>query len=401
MADRPIEVPDPTDDLDSAMSSAGRSAFHVDVIDSLAAAEPAWRELETPPHLSTPYQRFDFQSAWFNTVGVAEGCRPLIVVLRDDAGAALLLLPLIVSQRRGLQIASYFGGSHINLNMPLMQRRFAERATRDDVEAIIDRLHIAAPQVDILDLERQPVEWEGVTNPMTLLPGQPSPTLCPLLIVEPGEDPSIRISTSYRRRLRSKERKLQALPGYRYIRADDDETAQRLLEAFLTMKRQHMAEQKLPDIFGDPSVAEFIKKLATTRIDQGRYAIEVHAIECDDEVIAISANVANQFCSSVMFGTYTNSENAKFSPGVILMRYMIDDYAERNIPTIDFGIGDDEYKRQFCRRDRVITDSYIALTSRGRLGVMTLSGLARAKGLIKQSPALRKLGSRIRYMIKG
>ncbi len=399
MADHHLTVSEPIDDLGGPIQLSDRCALTVEAIDSLAEAEPIWRELEIPVNLWTPYQRFAFQAAWFNTIGRTLAASPLIIVVRDEDKRPLMLLPLIVTQLRGSKIASYFGGSHVTYNMPLMQRHFAERAGREDIEEIINGIHAAAPDIDILNLERQPTEWAGIANPMAVLPGQPSPTPCPMMVLQPDSDPTTRISNSYRRRLRSKERKLQAQAGYRYTVANDHKTGERLLTAFFEVKRQHMAEQKLPDVFGSPAVVDFIMELAKRQVAGEQFTLEVHALECDAEVIAVSAGVANEQCFSVMFGTYTSSENAKFSPGVILMRYLIDGYAERKVATIDFGIGDDEYKRQFCRLDHILTDSYVALSSRGRLGVMTLSGLTRAKRLVKKSPTLKKIAARIRYMI--
>ena len=50
---------------------------------------------------------------------------------------------------------------------------------------------------------------------MALLPHQASANDCPLMKIVPEEPPTARISNSFRRRLKGKERKLQALPGYR------------------------------------------------------------------------------------------------------------------------------------------------------------------------------------------
>ncbi len=62
-----------------AMATASRIA-RVDVISDFSAAEAIWRSLETSEQLSTPYQRFDFQSAWQTHIGVQEGLKPFIII---------------------------------------------------------------------------------------------------------------------------------------------------------------------------------------------------------------------------------------------------------------------------------------------------------------------------------
>ena len=88
-----------------------------------------------------------------------------------------------------------------------------------------------------------------------------------------------------------------------------------------------MAEQKLPNVFADPGIEDFVRGACTTRLADGGHAIDIHALECDDEVIAIFAGVADGHRFSMMFNTYTMSASSKYSPGLILMRDIIDHYA--------------------------------------------------------------------------
>jgi len=65
-------------------------------------------------------------------------------------------------------------------------------------------------------------------------------------------------------------------------------------------------------------------------------------------VIAVYAGVADRHRFSMMFNTYTMSDNSRYSPGLILMRNIVDHYAARGYCALDLGsIG--RYKRQFCR----------------------------------------------------
>jgi CelD/BcsL family acetyltransferase involved in cellulose biosynthesis len=249
-------------------------------------------------------------------------------------------------------------------------------------------------------LTQQPQRWRDSQNPMALLPHQASVNDCPLLAMVPGTEPASRISTSFRRRLRSKERKLQALAGYRYGVAGTDAEIGRLLDAFFRIKPLRMAEQKLPNVFAEPGVEDFIRGACMTARTGGGHVIDVHALECDDEVIAIFAGVADENRFSMMFNTYTMSENSRHSPGLILMRCIIDHYAERGYHALDLGIGSDEYKRQFCKGDEPIFDSFIPLSLRGRLAAAAMSGINRAKHLVKHNQALFHVAQKLRGALR-
>lgn len=367
----------------------------VDILGDLAKAEAIWRGLEDIKQFSTPYQRFDLLSAWQRQIGTREGHRPFIAIAYDAERRPLLLLPLTLSHEHGVRTASFMGGKHATFNMALWDREFAAGVTSADIEALVAAIRARA-EADVLALGQQPLTWRGVPNPMALLPHQASANDCPLMKIVPEEPPTARISNSFRRRLKGKERKLQALPGYRSHVATSDAEIKRLLDWFFLVKPQRMAEQKLPNVFADPGVEEFVRDACMAELAGGGRAIDIHALECDDEVIAIFAGVNDGYRFSMMFNTYTLSANSKYSPGLILMRDIVDHYAGRGYRALDLGIGSDDYKRLFCKDDEPIFDSFIPLSLRGKLAAAAMSSVNRAKHLVKHNPALFELAQKLR-----
>ena len=177
-------------------------------------------------------------------------------------------------------------------------------------------------------------------------------------------------------------------------------TITRLLDWFFRIKPQRMAQRKLPWAFAEPGVEEFIRAACMTKLADGGRAIDIHALECDEEVIAIFAGVADGNRFSMMFNTYTTSRKAKFSPGLILMRDVIDHFADQNYRAFDFGIGSYDYKLLFCKDHEPIFDSFIPLSVRGRFAASAMVAVNGAKRWAKCHPALldltRNLRSRLR-----
>jgi CelD/BcsL family acetyltransferase involved in cellulose biosynthesis len=375
-----------------ARSKTSRIA-RVDIINDLVEAEANWRELETQ-QLATPYQRFDLLSAWQQEVGARDGALPFIVIATDGDRRPLALLPLALRREHGIRVANFMGGKHATFNMALWDKEFARDATATDLSALLAGLR-AKETIDMLALTQQPRHWQDHLNPLAMLPRQRSVNDCPVLTMVPGDPPTNRISNPFRRRLKSKERKLQS-EGYRYYRADGDADIERLLNWFFHVKPMRMAEQKLPNVFAEPGVEAFVRKACHAPVAGGGHVIDIHALECDEEVIAIYAGVADGHRFSMMFTTYTMSARSRYSPGLILMRHIIDYYAERRYRALDLGIGSDEYKRLFCKGDEPIFDSFIPLTSRGRIAAFAMSGLNRAKHVVKHNQVLLHLAQRLR-----
>ena len=375
-------------------SKPGRIAS-IDIVHDLAGAEATWRAMENAQQSCTPYQRFDFVSAWQRNVGAREGLTPFIVIAYDAERRPLMLLPLAVRHVCGARCAGFMGGKHSTFNMALWDKEFAATATRADLEGLIAAMSQRA-EADVLALHQQPLRWRDLPNPIALLPHQPSANDCPLLKMEPGAAPTTLVSKSFRQRLKGKERKLQPLPGYRYHVATSDQDITRLLDWFFRIKPLRMAEQKLPDVFAEPGIEEFIRGACAAPLAGGNRVIDIHALECEEEAIAIFAGVADGHRFSMMFNTYTMSANAKYSPGLILMRNIIDHYAGRNYRAFDLGIGSDDYKRLFCKDDEPIFDSFIALSQRGKLAAGVMSGLNRTKRMVKHHPALLEMAQKLR-----
>jgi CelD/BcsL family acetyltransferase involved in cellulose biosynthesis len=371
----------------------------VDILSDLTAAEPIWRALEQRADFSTAYQRFDLLSAWQHEVGAREGTSPYIVIALDAEQQPLLLLPLALEKIYGMRVAAFMGGKHTTFNMGLWNPDFAATATPADLARLLAgmRQHGGA---DVLALTRQPLRWRDGSNPLAQWPRQPSANDCPLLSMASPVEPTALISSSFRKRLRSKEKKLQALSGYRYDVAGTDAEIIRLLDWFFKVKPLRMAEQKLPDVFAEPGVEAFVRQACMAKLPSGRRAIEIHALDSDDEVIALFAGVADGQRFSMMFNTYTLSENARWSPGLILMRNIIDHYAGLGYRALDLGIGSDDYKRLFCKDDEPIFDSFVALSTTGKIAAAALSAINRGKHVVKHSPRLLGLVQRLRTALR-
>jgi CelD/BcsL family acetyltransferase involved in cellulose biosynthesis len=375
-------------------SKPGRIAS-IELVHDLASAEAIWRGLEDAQQSCTPFQRFDFVAAWQRNVGTHEGVTPFIVTAFDSERRPLMLLPLALRNSYGARCASFMGGKHSTFNMALWDKDFAATATRADLDGLMAALS-ERHEADVLALHQQPLNWRGLPNPIALLPHQPSANDLPLLKMEPGAAPTALVSKSFRQRLKGKERKLQPLAGYRYHVATDDADITRLLDWFFRIKPLRMAEQKLPDVFAEPGIENFIRNACAAKVKGGNRVIDIHALECDEEVIAIFAGVADGHRFSMMFNTYTMSASSKYSPGLILMRDIIDHYAGRDYRAFDLGIGSDDYKRLFCKDDEPIFDSFIPLSQRGKLAAGVMSGLNRTKRLVKHNPALLEMAQKLR-----
>jgi CelD/BcsL family acetyltransferase involved in cellulose biosynthesis len=362
----------------------------VDIFDDLAAAAPAWDRLSDSGAVATPFGRREWIEPWQRHIGTAARLRPLIAVARDRRGEPLFLLPLAYRAGRMVTFAHFFGGRHSQLNMALWRRDAAAAATADHINGVLATIAQRCG-IDLFVLLNQPALWDGRPNPLAQLPHQPSPDDVFRVDFDGASGDEVirtRLKPSLRGVLKSKEKKLARLDGYRYFRAATAADADRLLAAFLTQKAAHLKAQGVANAFAEPGVSAFLHAACTDGLASGRPSIELHAIEGGGEVLAVMGGTANPDRFSSMFNSYTLTEHAHWSPGLILIQHMLRHCADRGIASYDLGAGYAQYKRFFCKTVDPLFDSVLAFSERGHIAAAACRAGLGGKRWIKSSGPL-------------
>ncbi|MDP2408678.1 MAG: GNAT family N-acetyltransferase [Pseudolabrys sp.] len=381
--------------------AADTRVARVEIFDDLADAAPHWQALEAGPALATPYQHYDFLRHWQNHVGAVEGVTPFIVVAFDNAGAPLFLWPLGRRRVGGLQVVEFLGGKHANFNMGLWRRDAVPRVTAAELRDVLGHL---AGHADVLALINQPLTWNGTTNPLGLLPQQRSANFGFSGALVPDFEALLRSRTNAdaRKKMRKKERTLAGYGTVTFERVREPCQVRRVLDAFLKQKSARMRRLGVPDVFAAPGVRRFIEAASTEQSDGGEPPIALYALSVDDIIVATMGGIVGgrRFCA--MFNSIVQGRYAVESPGEQLIINLVRDCCQRGFDTFDLGIGEAHYKNLFCTDAEPLFDSYLPLSSRGRILAFAWRASAAAKRFVKQQPALwssvraaRRLGARL------
>jgi len=79
------------------------AAFDISIYYSFDDVMPQWKELEAKVP-STIYQTYAWQKAWQDTIGAAEGAKPLLITA-STGGQNAFILPLALVNKSGLVTA--------------------------------------------------------------------------------------------------------------------------------------------------------------------------------------------------------------------------------------------------------------------------------------------------------
>ncbi len=124
-----------------------------------------------------------------------------------------------------------------------------------------------------------------------------------------------------------------------------------ILDQLFAWKREQYKRTGQIDVLGIPQVQSLVRQIH--KYQSKKFSGVLSCLSIDRHPIALHLGILNQNVLTSWFPTY-DPAFAAYSPGRILLLKIIEESARRGIQRIDFGQGDERYKKGLC------TGSFIA-----------------------------------------
>ena len=333
--------------------------------------------------------------AWIRT-WTAEARADAVVATLSVGGVPAFALALEVVRSGPFRVARFMGASHANGNFaPVVGT--APRLRRADMDRVVAEIARTRPDIDMIALERMVAEHDGIANPLLALPGVASPNISLAVDLDGGFDALLKRSSGKRKRKkhRSQIRKFEAAGGYRLIEARTHDEIDRVLDAFYAMKHIRLTKMGVEDVFGEPHVQSFFRRLFQ-EADGPRPDFVLHALEVGGSIRAVTGSSRTANAIICEFGAILEDELANASPGDFLFFESIKSACDEGLALYDFSVGDELYKRLWCDVEAIHTDVLVALTAKGRVLAATTRGKTRLKAWVKNNQAIWSMIKRLR-----
>ena len=378
--------------------------MQLSITSDLEAIEPEWRRFEQRAEC-TPFQAFDWLSAWQRCIGSRAGVTPAIVTGRQGNGELLFILPLAIERSRFSRRCVFLGHDVCDYNGPLLAPEFPCIVASAEfakwwraVEAFIQEKEEYRYEVVLLD--KMPERIGRQANPLLALATTLNPNCAYRASL--GQDWESyyggRRSSATRGRDRTKRRRLADNGELRLITANDPDDRKSTLRTLFHQKNQCLAQK---DAAGLPRHG--FSNLFT-QSGQSRFYLSItdtadsflHVSRLDVGSTCVAANMGLQFRESYYYilASYDDGPLSRFGPGVIhlheLMRYAI----SRGFRHFDFTIGDHPYKLDWADEKFNLYDHVAAAGWLGLPAAAKLMLIPRAKQWLKKSPSLWQLARR-------
>lgn len=332
-----------------------RVSVITDIADAVAMVDTISQDA-----LFAGHQHPNFIKAWL-TKGKID---PAFIVLSAEGyGNVLLPLELIAGGT-----ARYIGGKHAYGNFPMGKPADIQALGSNVLDLLEANPSLKELGINALALERQYEAWRGVKNPFVTDTSVTSPNIALSFSLDGGFDAVVDRSGGSKRRkkFRNLIRKMEALGEVQMITPVNLTEAEDTLKMFFELKAAHFRQQGISDSFGDQATRDAFLDMFTKTHDGGAASHELHALKINDDYAAIAACTIHDGRLTVEFGTY-HPDYAHAGPGEQLYFRLIESATNRGLKEFDFGIGDERYKRSWCDVETWHKDTFVAVSTKGKL----------------------------------
>jgi CelD/BcsL family acetyltransferase involved in cellulose biosynthesis len=379
-----------------------RLASQIEVYDDPADVLTIWQDLMAVAPASV-YQTPGFLLPWLATRGTEAGIEPKFVVQKDNDGKALAMFCLGLKRFGLFHAAIFLGAKDSNFNFGLFRPGYApgRTALKHLLRAAAHKMGSHVP--DLLLLYNQPLEWNGWINPLSALQHQMSPSFA--YKAKFGDDAEsyfeAKLSKDARKKLRKKESRLAGIGALQHLNTIDHPAAQdKIVAAFFQQKIARFEVQNIEAGFKSPVMRGFVETALSTSKSYDEGQLELHALFCGENVVAVYGGAAHQNHFSAFFNSFdAEPEMAKSSPGDLLLLKLISAKCKAGIKTFDLGIGEARYKNMVCNETVPLFDCFVPVTLKGRGLALAFSIGLNLKRWLKQNQKAFKIVKRIRAIL--
>ncbi|MCI0467325.1 MAG: GNAT family N-acetyltransferase [Beijerinckiaceae bacterium] len=361
----------------------------IEVFSSFSEVEAKWRKAQADC-ACYGFQTFDWLSTCQGTVGIAEGVEPRIVHVAGANGNTLMLLPLGIRRRHGLSFLNFLGGDTTDYNAPIVDAEFAAGLDSAASNRLLGCVLEQLPRVDVIAFERMPSEIDGVPNPLAILPGAKHVSNAyAATLGGTFKDFKKRRSPKFFSTGERKWRRLCEIAPARFCVAEGAAEATEVMGALVRQKRRRYQDTGAVDLLAKPHYLAFYSALAEKHSGTG--LIHTSALFAGTAIVAAHCGMVFRNRFYWLMPSFEGGAWARFSPGRLLMQFLIEWSILRDLKKFDLTIGDDGYKHLWADHTLRLYDFIGGVTGRGKIYREIHLGSRRVRAWAKRMPWLVSL----------
>ena len=321
-----------------------------------------WTKLESSGECYV-FQRLSWLMHWQQTIGAAHGIEPLIFVAFENK-EPVAVFPLCLHRFFKVRVVKFLGGEQADYNAPIF---LANRLTADEFFGVWKAVLELLPVHDVRDLTRIPEKLSNCNNFL-------------LFDVDDKKIDGIAYSANlfpswadFERHLSRKLlkdnarmiRRLSEIGDVEIHESKSDEQYQNIIEAAISQKTKRYLETGVRNILSSSSVRKFYTGLYAAIAAEPK--IHLTALKVGDRILATHLGIYDRGRYYYIFPTFDSGALSKYSPGRLLLEYLVKSAIQKGLNVFDFTVGGEAYKQQWCDSEMRLYRILEANTLQGHL----------------------------------
>lgn len=355
------------------------------VTSDIYEVEPQWRALEAFG-IQSPGQSFDFVRSW------VEQCEiPLqrqFYVTAYCNREPFVVLPLMMTRRLGATVLTWFVGSHVACNGPLINTAIMSKLSEDERKEFWRTLVRALPPSDAVYM---PGVLTGENIEFEAFEGQSKKPVCDYVYRTEfdswEEADKERRDRKRRRRDKQHRQKLDALGKVELKSFELPDEIGHPLKTVFAQKRVRFEQLDIEDPFADEKVRAAYADVFTTA---NSVRPIIYALCLDGEVISARYCIAHQRKLFMLISSMTDDTGVMAgSPGnQCLLEVLKTELNDDGFNLVDIGVGEADEKRRWCNVKQPVCTCFIPRTVKGWAFFVAQAGIERLKMIVKGNAKL-------------
>lgn len=356
--------------------------------DRLETIEGIWRRLETEG-VATAFQQFDWVRVLEEQLARPKGSRPFVVEVCDTrSGETRMLLPFILRKEATHSVIEYMGLNVCDISAPLIAPGY--RFSQQSGAALWAAVSAVFPKADLVHIDLIAPRIGGSINPLATLPGIHKIPLRSFDVAIDGDPDTIvdrLINGRMRRTLKRSERRMTEHGDVRFLAARSREHLDTLMPVMIAQRLERFRGLGRFDLLADPHVQSLYEQAAIASLG-GRGPVRVFGLSVADEWIATAYGLVHAGTFHLTIITMAGGPWEACSPGMAIIARIIRWARQEGLTTMDFSLGEMDYKTGFGGQPHDLYALSCPLTLRGRIAVAMRHVSVRLKEKVKAYPRL-------------
>ena len=320
--------------------------FAIEVARDLGSVEQDWARLEADG-LLTPFQTLAWLAPFYRELAPRLKAKPLIIVVRDRAnGAPLMLLPLCARRIYGVNVVQFADLGVSDYNAPILAKSFDP--TPAQWRRLWRRILAAIGFGGILRFKNMPRLIAGRTNPLTRYDRFSAPMDIASWGIElPATAAAYRaqfLSRKFAKDIAKKTRRVARFGEVEFVLARTADARRLGFDLLARQRQERCDEMGRGNSLASPAYRRFYEAVAV-ELDAG--LVKLFLLKVGGEALGAILALERGKALHVIMATFEGGKWSNCSLGNLLTLAAVEHCIAAGIGCYDLTIGNEDYKKRF------------------------------------------------------